>query len=232
MVLCECGGYDRLVVETVGVGQSEVAVAGMVDMFILLLPPGAGDGLQGIKRGIMELADLVVVTKADGGLRAAAEAIAHDVDAALKVMRPRHSAWRPRVVTASSQDAEVAQKLLSVVDEFDEVSRKSGMRRERRRQQALASVFEHAKEEVFERLAAAPQVRRCAVEGWKGTDVGGSIGKRALMWAYALVDGRVWKVGCFGCGSWGCFGRERSGCSGCGRWGCSGRGRWGCSGRG
>ena len=75
-LLCESAGYDRVIVETVGVGQSEVVVAGLVDMFVLLIPPAAGDGLQGIKRGIMELADLVVVTKCDGGLEASARNVA------------------------------------------------------------------------------------------------------------------------------------------------------------
>ena len=96
MALCECAGYDRLIVETVGVGQSEVAVASMVDLFVLLVPPAAGDELQGIKRGIMELADVAVVTKSDGALRTAAADAAHQLRAAFKVMRPR-SAWSPVV---------------------------------------------------------------------------------------------------------------------------------------
>jgi|EP00908_Phaeocystis_cordata_P024205 LAO/AO transport system kinase len=82
ILCCECAGYDRVIVETVGVGQSETAVAGLVDMFVLLIPPAAGDGLQGVKRGIMELADLVVVTKADGALEAVAGVMAQDVRAA------------------------------------------------------------------------------------------------------------------------------------------------------
>lgn len=85
MLLCECAGYDRIIVETVGVGQSEVAVAGMVDIFLLLIPPAAGDELQGIKRGIMELADVAIVTKADGELRGPAGQAASQLRAAFKV---------------------------------------------------------------------------------------------------------------------------------------------------
>ena len=92
ILCCECAGYDRIIVETVGVGQSETAVSGLVDMFVLLVPPAAGDGLQGVKRGIMELADLVVVTKADGALEEVASTTAQDMRAALRVLRPRSEA--------------------------------------------------------------------------------------------------------------------------------------------
>lgn len=102
MCLVEAAGYDRVIVETVGVGQSEIAVASMVDVFVLLVPPGAGDELQGIKRGIMELADICVVTKADGNLRPAAAEAARQLRAALKVMRPRSTAWAVPVLEVSS----------------------------------------------------------------------------------------------------------------------------------
>jgi len=102
MLCCEAAGFDVVIVETVGVGQSEVAVDGMVDTFVLLVPPAAGDELQGIKRGIMELADLVVVTKADGDLEAAAKATAADYANALRLLRPKSDAWAARVVTCSA----------------------------------------------------------------------------------------------------------------------------------
>ena len=94
----------RRLVETVGVGQSEVAVAGMVDLFVLLIAPGAGDELQGIKRGIIELADLVVVNKADGDLAPAARSTAADYASALRLVRSRTSAWTPRVVLVSATE--------------------------------------------------------------------------------------------------------------------------------
>ena len=97
LLLCEAAGHDVVLVETVGVGQSEVAVAGMVDVFVLLLSPGTGDDLQGVKRGIVELADVVVVNKADGDLAAAAERSAADYANALHLLRPRTEGWEVRV---------------------------------------------------------------------------------------------------------------------------------------
>ena len=96
--MCEAAGFDVVLVETVGVGQSEVAVAGMVDVFLLLLAPGAGDDLQGVKRGIVELADLVVVNKADGALADLARHTASDYGNALHLLRPRTDGWSARVL--------------------------------------------------------------------------------------------------------------------------------------
>ncbi|MGR3484636.1 MAG: methylmalonyl Co-A mutase-associated GTPase MeaB [Paracoccaceae bacterium] len=104
--LCACAGFDTILVETVGVGQSETEVAGMTDAFALLLSPAGGDELQGVKRGIMEVADLVIINKADGELTAAATRTAADYAAALRLMRRRPGDpddW-PRVVTASALD--------------------------------------------------------------------------------------------------------------------------------
>ncbi len=102
MLLCEAAGYDAVLVETVGVGQSETAVADMVDLFCLLASPGGGDDLQGIKRGVMELAELVVVTKADGDLEPAARRAAADLAHALHLLRPLHHSWTPRVLLTSA----------------------------------------------------------------------------------------------------------------------------------
>ena len=102
LLLCEAAGFDVVLVETVGVGQSEVAVAAMVDLFLVLVAPGGGDELQGIKRGIMELADLVVVNKADGALAAAASSTASDYSNAVHLVRPRTLSWSPKVLTCSA----------------------------------------------------------------------------------------------------------------------------------
>ncbi|XP_028305333.1 methylmalonic aciduria type A protein, mitochondrial isoform X2 [Gouania willdenowi] len=96
IVLCEGAGYDVVLVETVGVGQSEFAVADMVDMFVLLIPPAGGDELQGIKRGIIERADLVVVTKSDGELLVPARRIQAEYTSALKLLRKRSKSWNPK----------------------------------------------------------------------------------------------------------------------------------------
>jgi len=102
VTVAEAAGYDRVLVETVGVGQSETAVADLADMFMLLVAPGGGDELQGVKRGIVELADLVVVTKDDGDLAAAAGRLAADYGSALPLLRPPGPGWRPRVVRCSA----------------------------------------------------------------------------------------------------------------------------------
>ena len=102
MLICEAAGFDVVIIETVGVGQSENKVAGMVDMFVMLLAPGGGDELQGIKRGIMELADLLVVNKADGALKAIAGQVAADYSGALVLLRPSTPFWTAKVVTCSA----------------------------------------------------------------------------------------------------------------------------------
>lgn len=102
ILLCEAAGYDTVIVETVGVGQSETTVAEMVDLFCLLAGPGAGDDLQGVKRGVMELAELIVVTKSDGDLAPAANRAAGDLRHALQLMRPLHESWTPTVVQTSA----------------------------------------------------------------------------------------------------------------------------------
>jgi LAO/AO transport system kinase len=102
LLLVEAAGFDIVIVETVGVGQSETAVAGMVDLFVLLLSPGGGDDLQGIKRGVMELADLVLVTKADGDLSAAAGRAETDYRAALHLMRPKYPGLHAQVRKVSA----------------------------------------------------------------------------------------------------------------------------------
>jgi LAO/AO transport system kinase len=99
---CEAAGHDVILIETMGVGQSETAVAEMVDCFVLLLSPAGGDELQGIKRGIVEQADLVLINKADGDLLAAANLARADYDGALHLLRPAHAAWTPEVLTCSA----------------------------------------------------------------------------------------------------------------------------------
>jgi len=102
MLLVEAAGYDVVIVETVGIGQSETAVAGMTDVFLLLILPGGGDELQGIKRGVVEMADFVLVNKADGELRSVAEKSVADYANALRYLRPRTSNWQVPVQTCSA----------------------------------------------------------------------------------------------------------------------------------
>jgi LAO/AO transport system kinase len=118
LLLCEAAGFDVVLVETVGVGQSEVKVAAMVDLFLVLVAPGGGDELQGLKRGIMELADLVVVNKADGELAGVAAHTAADYAAALHLVRPRLPTWTPRVLTCSALTGAGIPEVWDAVAEF------------------------------------------------------------------------------------------------------------------
>ncbi|RKP35816.1 ArgK protein [Dimargaris cristalligena] len=118
MLLCEAAGYNVCLVETVGVGQSETMVADMVDMFVLLVPPGGGDELQGMKKGIMEIADMVLVNKADGDLLNAARRAQIEYTSALKFMHHRFSSWRPPVLPVSSMQKEGLKEAWSSMLKF------------------------------------------------------------------------------------------------------------------
>jgi LAO/AO transport system kinase len=118
ILLCEAAQFDVVLVETVGVGQSEVQVAAMVDLFLVLVAPGAGDELQGLKRGIMELADLVVVNKADGELAAAATVTESEYASALHLVRPRHARWAPRVLQCSALVGDGIDEVWGAVEAF------------------------------------------------------------------------------------------------------------------
>jgi LAO/AO transport system kinase len=157
MLLCEAAGHDVVIVETVGIGQSEVAVAGMVDFFLVLLQPGSGDDLQGIKKGVLELADGLVVNKADGDLAAAAERarIAHAE--ALKLLRPLSSHWKPRVLTASARTGDGIPEVWEMILAQRRALEASGEVERRRREQARAwmwSLVEDGLERAFRRHPA------------------------------------------------------------------------------
>ncbi|HEY1632328.1 MAG TPA: methylmalonyl Co-A mutase-associated GTPase MeaB [Rhizomicrobium sp.] len=126
LLLVEAAGFDVVMVETVGVGQSETAVADMVDLFVLLVPPGGGDDLQGIKRGVMELADLVLVTKADGDLLAAANRAAADYHAALHLMRPKYTGVPASVLKVSSLEGVGIGEARSAMENLHKTLRTTG----------------------------------------------------------------------------------------------------------
>ncbi len=136
--LVEAAGYDLVIVETVGVGQSETAVAAMTDIFLLLLAPGAGDSLQGVKRGIMELADLVLVNKADGALAQVARHVVADHRAALTLMRPHEGWWTPRVEACSAQTGEGIAEAWDVVAAYMAAAGDASLAAKRRHQGAAA----------------------------------------------------------------------------------------------
>ena len=162
IVLCEGAGFDVIVVETVGVGQSETAVAGMTDLFLLLLAPLAGDELQGIKRGVMELADLVLVNKADGAQADAAARTVAEYRNALHLMRPRTPAW-PATVEACSAltGAGIAQAWERIL-ECRAALEASGDRAARRTAQAEEWLREEVEAAVHERLREDPRLESLA----------------------------------------------------------------------
>jgi LAO/AO transport system kinase len=138
MLVCEAAGYDVVIVETVGIGQSEVSVRAMVDFFLVLLQPGAGDELQGIKKGVLELADTLVVNKADGAQKAAADRAAGEHRQALGLLRAQSPNWTPRVLTVSSLENTGIEAVWHAVLEHLSAMEASGERQARRREQARA----------------------------------------------------------------------------------------------
>jgi GTPase len=158
ILLCEAAGFDAVIVETVGAGQSETAVADIVDLFVLILPPAAGDELQGLKRGIVELADLVLVNKADGEFLAAAQRATADYANALRLLRPRHAEWAVPVRAVSALEGTGVAELWDDVARFRTALEASGSWRHRRSEQARAALWAEIGDSLVERFRAAPAV--------------------------------------------------------------------------
>jgi LAO/AO transport system kinase len=161
MLLCEAAGFDVVIIETVGVGQSELAVADLVDLFVLLASPSGGDDLQGIKRGIMELADLVVVTKADGALISSANHAAADLKRAVHLLRPKYEGIGTEVLLASSTtpgDPGVAA-VWEAVESLHHRLATSGQLRELRSRQATAWLWDEIRSGLTERFRAHERTR-------------------------------------------------------------------------
>jgi LAO/AO transport system kinase len=137
IILCEAAGFDTVIVETVGVGQSETAVSSMVDIFLLLMLAGAGDELQGIKRGIMEMADILAITKADGSNRLPAEGAMVSYQNALHLFSSKSSGWKARVVTCSAVENTGIRELWDLITGYVETTKRSGYFDEFRKQQAV-----------------------------------------------------------------------------------------------
>lgn len=138
MVVLEAAGHDVVLVETMGIGQSETVVAGMVDFFLVLMLPGAGDELQGIKKGVLELADMIAVNKADGLNEVAARTAARDYSAALRLTQPSSPSWTPPVLTCSGLTGDGLEDLWAQVLGHREALMATGEWEDRRRTQRLA----------------------------------------------------------------------------------------------
>jgi LAO/AO transport system kinase len=159
MLLCEAAGYDVILVETVGVGQSETTVAGMVDFFLVLMLPGAGDELQGIKKGVLEIADLIAVNKADGDNATRARRAASEYRAALNIMAPRSPNWTPPVVLVSGLANQGLDEMWALVETHRAKLGKTGEFDERRRAQQVAWMWSMLEERVMQALRSDPKVQ-------------------------------------------------------------------------
>ncbi|MEM6567484.1 MAG: methylmalonyl Co-A mutase-associated GTPase MeaB [Planctomycetota bacterium] len=159
MLLCEAAGFDVVLVETVGVGQSETAVREMVDTFVVLLLPGAGDELQGIKKGILEVGDVLAVNKADGDRVPLANAAARDHSAALRYLRPRDEHWTPPVLVVSAQDGTGIDDLWSTVGEHRRTLEDAGVLRARRDEQSERWMWSLVEERLMAAFRGHPEVR-------------------------------------------------------------------------
>lgn len=158
LLLCEAAGFDVVVVETVGVGQSEAAVASMVDFFAVLLQPGAGDELQGMKKGVLELADVLIVNKADGELLPAARRARVEYQHALHLLRPASNRWRPPVLLASARTGDGIGAVWETVLRHREALEASGELDERRRSQARSWLWALVGEGLERALREHPAV--------------------------------------------------------------------------
>jgi LAO/AO transport system kinase len=164
IVLLEAAGFGVILVETVGVGQAEVAVANMVDTFVFLALARTGDQLQGIKKGVLELADVVVVNKADGEHVAEARSAARELAGAIRLIHPRETLWRPPVLTMSALEGTGLEELWDTVERHREVLTDAGEFEARRRAQQVDWTWQMVRDTVLDRVLSNPAVRKVRAE--------------------------------------------------------------------
>ena len=160
MLVCEAAGFDVIIVETVGVGQSETTVASMVDFFLVLMLAGAGDELQGIKRGVLELADALAINKADGDNITNAKNAAQIYESALQMLQPPSPNWRPPVLTCSALEMTGIAEIWQTVMKFHQKFRQSGELAEKRQKQALDWLWSLVEDGLKERFYTHPDIKK------------------------------------------------------------------------
>jgi LAO/AO transport system kinase len=160
IVLLEAAGFDVILVETVGVGQSEVAVSNMVDTFVFLTLARTGDQLQGIKKGVLELADIVVVNKADGNHLTEARKAARELSGAIRLIYPRETLWRPPVLTMSALEGTGLEELWDTVERHRDVLTEAGDFEARRRAQQVDWTWQMVRDTVLDRVLSNRAVRK------------------------------------------------------------------------
>ena len=159
MLLCEAAGFDVILVETVGIGQSETAVCDMTDFFLALMLPGAGDELQGIKKGLVELADMIAINKADGDNLKRAQHAAADYKSALHILTPRSEHWHPPVVTYSALTENGITELWQKILDHRKAMEASGDFAARRREQQIKWMWSMLEQRMLARLRADASIR-------------------------------------------------------------------------
>ncbi|MFJ8884687.1 methylmalonyl Co-A mutase-associated GTPase MeaB [Streptomyces sp. NPDC102402] len=164
VVVMEAAGYDVVLVETVGVGQSETAVANMVDTFLLLTLARTGDQLQGIKKGVLELADVIAVNKADGPHERDARSAARELSGALRLMHPVDAAWTPPVLTCSARESTGLDTLWERLEQHRTVLESTGRLSAKRRDQQVDWTWSMVRDELLDSLRGHPAVRTLAPE--------------------------------------------------------------------
>ena len=152
ILLCEAAGYDTILVETVGVGQSETAVHAMTDFFVLLMLAGAGDQLQGIKRGIMEMCDAMIITKADGSNSAHATRAKAEYASALHLFPAREDGWFPPVLTTSALEQKGIDEVVELLSQYTTCMQERSLFNERRKKQNLSWLHEELRARIVERF--------------------------------------------------------------------------------
>jgi LAO/AO transport system kinase len=159
MLLCEAAGFDLILIETVGVGQSETLVRGMTDFFLLLMLAGAGDELQGIKKGIMEMADAIAITKVDGPNRRGAEQAANEYRNALHLFPMAESGWTTPVVTCSALEKEGMAEIWEIIRQYEDATKENGFFSQNRQHQNLDWLRGYLRQELEERFLNHPDIK-------------------------------------------------------------------------
>ncbi len=184
IILCEAAGYDTIIIETVGVGQSETAVHSMVDFFLLLKLAGAGDELQGIKRGIIEMADAIVINKADGDTKKAAQLAKVEFNRALHLYPPKESGWKPKVLLASALHNEGIQAIYTMIEEYLVLATANNTFEQRRNEQnkfwLLSTINQQLKDHFYSNIDVKNQLEKEILNIKKGKTTPFAAAKKLL----------------------------------------------------
>jgi LAO/AO transport system kinase len=172
MLVCEAAGFEVIIVETVGIGQSEVAVASMVDFFLALMLSGAGDELQGIKKGFLELADAIAINKADGDNIDKARMAQLNYQTALHLLRPASPSWLPPVLMCSARERTGIEELWAVVLKHRDITTASGEFEQKRRRQSLAWMWSLVEDGLKDRFTHHPEVQKLLPQMTRQVEIG------------------------------------------------------------